>query len=133
MIRSPSETVILKRFIAIGALSTMVATILGAFAAHSLNTQLSVYQMHIFQTGVFYHFIHSLALLFLGVILCHFNARIIRVAGWLFFTGIFLFSGSLYLLSLINVKAIGVVTPVGGLCFIVGWLLLAIGIYKASP
>ncbi|HHF7374186.1 DUF423 domain-containing protein [Legionella bozemanae] len=132
MIQPSSETVMPKRFIAIGALSAMVATILGAFAAHHLNTQVSASQMHIFQTGVFYQFIHSLALLFVGMILCQFDARIIRVAGWLFFTGIFLFSGSLYLLSMLNVKAIGVVTPIGGLCLIIGWLLLAIGIYKAS-
>lgn len=110
----------------------MVATILGAFAAHGLKAQLSDYQMHIFQTGVFYQFTHSLALLFVGVILWHINNRLIRISGWLFFIGILLFSGSLYLMSVLNVKAIGIVTPIGGTCFIFGWILLVLGIYKTN-
>nr|WP_082647082.1 DUF423 domain-containing protein [Fluoribacter gormanii] len=121
-----------KHFIAIGALSAMVATILGAFAAHGLKAQLSDYQMHIFQTGVFYQFTHSLTLLFVGVILWHINNRLIRISGWLFFIGILLFSGSLYLMSVLNVKAIGIVTPIGGTCFIFGWILLVLGIYKTN-
>ncbi|KTD01301.1 DUF423 domain-containing protein [Fluoribacter gormanii] len=128
---SSSETMF-KHFIAIGALSAMVATILGAFAAHGLKAQLSDYQMHIFQTGVFYQFTHSLTLLFVGVILWHINNRLIRISGWLFFIGILLFSGSLYLMSVLNVKAIGIVTPIGGTCFIFGWILLVLGIYKTN-
>lgn len=132
MLHSTSQSGMFKRFILIGAFSAMTATILGAFAAHGLKTQFSDYQMQIFQTGIFYQFIHSLALLFVGMFLWQFNTRTLQVSGWLFFMGILLFSGSLYLMSLMQVKAIGVVTPFGGVCFIVGWLLLAVGIYKAN-
>lgn len=130
MLRSTSQSRRFKWFMLIGIFYAMTATILGAFAAHALRTQFSDYQMHIFQTGIFYQFIHSLALLFVGLILWQSNTRILQVSGWLFIAGILLFSGSLYLLSLMQIKAIGVVTPFGGVCFIFGWLLLAVGIYK---
>ncbi|KTC79825.1 DUF423 domain-containing protein [Legionella cherrii] len=120
-----------KRFITLGALLAMVATILGAFAAHVLKTRFSDLQMDVFKTGVFYQMIHSLALLFDGMLLVQFNNRFIQISGWLFLAGIFFFSGSLYLLSLCTVKAVGLATPIGGLFFIFGWFLLAIGIHKA--
>ncbi|MCW8400000.1 DUF423 domain-containing protein [Legionella sp. PATHC038] len=120
-----------KRFITFGALLAMIATILGAFAAHGLKTQLSDAQMDVFKTGVFYQMIHSLALLFDGMLLMQFNNRLIQISGWLFLAGIFFFSGSLYVMSLLTVKALGLVTPIGGLFFIFGWFLLAIGIHKA--
>ncbi|QMT59835.1 DUF423 domain-containing protein [Legionella sp. PC997] len=129
---SSGSEIMFKRFIAIGASSAMVATILGSFAAHHLKTQFSEYQMHLFQTGVFYQFIHSLALLFIGVILWHLNNQFIRVSGWLFFIGILLFPGSLYLMSLMQVKALGLITPIGGTCFICGWILLAMGMYTTN-
>lgn len=132
MMHPTSKSVMPKRFMVIGALSAMCATFFGAFAAHVLKSQFSPYQMHIFQTGVFYQFIHSLALLFVGMILYQFNAQTIRVSGWLFFAGILLFSGSLYLLSVTKIKIIGMITPIGGVCFIVAWLLLAVGIHKTN-
>lgn len=132
MVHPTSKSVMPKRFMVIGALSAMFATIFGAFAAHSLKAEFDAYQMHIFQTGVFYQFIHSLALIFVGMFLYQFNAQTIRFAGWLFFAGILLFSGSLYLLSLTKIKTIGMVTPFGGVCFITAWLLLAVGIYKTN-
>lgn len=120
-----------KRFITFGALLAMIATILGAFAAHGLKTRLSDVQMDVFKTGVFYQMIHSLALLFDGMLLMQFTNRLIQISGWLFLAGIFFFSGSLYVMSLLTVKAVGLVTPIGGLFFILGWFLLAIGIHKA--
>ncbi|WP_115709749.1 DUF423 domain-containing protein [Legionella sainthelensi] len=132
MMHPTSESVMAKHFMVIGALSAMFATIFGAFAAHALKTEFSAYQMGIFQTGVFYQFIHSVALLCVGMILCQFNAQTIRVSGWLFFAGILLFSGSLYTLSLTKIKIIGMITPIGGACFIAAWLLLAVGIYKTN-
>ena len=121
-----------KRFIAIGALSAMIATMLGAFAAHSLKSQFSDLQMEIFKTGIFYQMIHSLALLFDGFLLLHINNRLIKSSGWLFLVGICFFSRSLYLMSFFAIKALGMATPLGGLCFIFGWFLLAIGVYRAS-
>ncbi|STX52364.1 Protein of uncharacterised function (DUF423) [Legionella busanensis] len=132
MLRSTSQSKIFKCFMLLGTFSAMTATILGAFAAHALRTHFSDYQMQIFQTGILYQFIHSFSLLCIGMILWQFNTRILQIAGWLFFIGIMLFSGSLYLISLIQVKSIGIVTPFGGSCFIIGWLLLALGISKIS-
>ncbi|WP_419421386.1 DUF423 domain-containing protein (plasmid) [Legionella sp. D16C41] len=132
MLRSTSQLKMFKIFMLIGALSAMTALILGAFAAHVLKTKFSGYQMQIFQTGIMYQFIHSFSLLFVGIILWQFNTRILQVAGWSFFTGILLFSGSLYLMSLMQIKALGIITPFGGACFILGWLLLAVGIYKIN-
>lgn len=121
-----------KHFISIAALSAMLATILGAFAAHLLKGQISEYRMNIFQTGVLYQLIHSLALFGVGLLLLQLNKQLIKCSGWLFLAGIFFFSGSLYLISMLQIKAIGMITPLGGLCFILGWLSLAIGVYKAS-
>ncbi|MGL5743136.1 MAG: DUF423 domain-containing protein [Legionella sp.] len=132
MLRSASQSRMFKCFMLIGVVSAMIATILGAFAAHALKTQFSSYQMQIFQTGIFYQFIHSLALLFVGMMFWQFNIRTLQASGCLFFMGILLFSGSLYLMSLMQLKAIGVATPIGGVCFIAGWLLLAVGIYKSN-
>ncbi|WP_131783602.1 DUF423 domain-containing protein [Legionella gresilensis] len=132
MLHTTSQLRIFKIFMLIGAFSAMTATILGAFAAHTLKIQFSDYQMQIFQTGILYQFIHSLSLLFVGMILLQFDTKTLRVSGWLFFIGILLFSGSLYLMSVMQVKAIGIITPFGGTCFIIGWLLLAVGISKIN-
>lgn len=121
-----------KRFIIIAALSAMISTLLGAFAAHSLNHFFSDYQMRIFQTGVLYQFIHSIALLFIGILLLHINHPLIKRSGILFLVGIVLFSGSLYSLSLLQVNELGIITPFGGLAFILGWCLLAVGVYKSA-
>ncbi|KTC85616.1 MULTISPECIES: DUF423 domain-containing protein [Legionella] len=126
------KTIISRRFIAIAALSAMIATMMGAFAAHGLKAQFSESQMSVFQTAVFYQFIHSLALLFLGVLILKWDKRILQISGWLFCFGILLFSGSLYLLSLLKIQILGMLTPFGGVCFILGWFLLAIGVYKST-
>ncbi len=123
---------VMKRFTSLGALSAMIATLLGAFAAHGLKPQFSEYQMHVFQTGVFYQFIHSLALMFIGIILWQLNNRLLRIAGWLFGAGVVMFSGSLYLMSLIPIQGLGVVTPIGGACFLFGWLFLVAGIHRPN-
>jgi uncharacterized membrane protein YgdD (TMEM256/DUF423 family) len=107
------------------ALNGVLSVVLGAFAAHGLEDQLSDRHMATFRTAVLYHFLHTLALL--AVInlpdqlakasLCHW-------AAVSFAAGIVLFSGSLYLLVLTNTPTLGMVTPIGGLAFIAGWGLL---------
>lgn len=121
-----------KPLIMIAALSAMIATLLGAFAAHSLNHFFTEYQMRVFQTGVLYQFIHSLAVLFIGILLFHIKHRFIQMSALLFLVGIVLFSGSLYLLSLLQFNALGMLTPFGGLAFILGWCLLAVGVYQSA-
>jgi uncharacterized membrane protein YgdD (TMEM256/DUF423 family) len=95
---------------------------LGAFGAHALRGTLEAnHTTEIWKTAVLYHFNHALALLVLAAL-----PTLNRVAGSLFVAGIVIFSGSLYLLALTNVKWLGAITPLGGLCFLAGWVSLAV-------
>ncbi|PYJ16966.1 MAG: DUF423 domain-containing protein [Verrucomicrobia bacterium] len=109
--------------IRIAAALCFLAVALGAFGAHSLRSTLELRgMMDVWNKAVFYHFIHAIALLVLAL-----YGTVNRGAWWLFFAGIFLFSGSLYLMALTNLRWLGAVTPFGGLCFLVawGWLIIA--------
>src|SRR6184192_4842367 len=109
--------------IRIAAALCFLAVALGAFGAHSLRSTLELRgMMDVWNKAVFYHFIHAIALLVLAL-----YGTVNRGALWLFFAGIFLFSGSLYLMALTNLRWLGAVTPFGGLCFLVawGWLIIA--------
>ncbi len=81
----------------------------------------------VYETGVRYQFYHALALLAVAFALTRWHSSLIPIAGWLFVAGIVLFSGSLYLLSLSGVRVLGAITPLGGLAFLAGWILLAVG------
>ena len=113
----------------LGALSVM----LGAFAAHQLKSVVSADVLQVFETAVKYQMYHVLALLATGILLQQFPVKQLKWAANLFVAGIILFSGSLYLLCYIKHQEIpaswvGAVTPFGGVCFIAGWIFLAIGI-----
>lgn len=103
-----------------------VGVALGAFGAHALRTRLSADHLAAFETGVRYQLLHALALVLVGVLIERWPARFTTAAGWCFSVGIVLFSGSLYVLSLTGTTAVGVVTPLGGLCFLAGWACLAL-------
>ncbi len=108
--------------IRIAAALCFLAVALGAFGAHSLRSTLETHGMlDVWNKAVLYHFIHAIALLALAL-----YGTINRGAWWLLFAGIFLFSGSLYLLALSNVRWLGAITPLGGLCFLAGWAWLII-------
>ncbi len=108
--------------IRIAAALCFLAVALGAFGAHSLRSTLETHGMlDAWNKAVLYHFIHAIALLALAL-----YGTINRGAWWLLFAGIFLFSGSLYLLALSNVRWLGAITPLGGLCFLAGWAWLII-------
>ena len=120
-----------KLFIALGSLNAALAVILGAFAAHGLKSKLTGASLAVFQTGVHYHFYHALGLILVGTIILQIAPSItFRWAGWLMLIGIILFSGSLYLLGITNIRWLGVITPFGGLAFIIAWLTLFTGIIK---
>ncbi len=107
------------------AFSGVLSILLGAFAAHGLEDQLSDRYMDTFRTAVLYHFLHTLALLAVISLPDHLaKAPLCHWAAVSFASGIVLFSGSLYLLVLTNMPALGMVTPIGGLAFITGWGLL---------
>ena len=115
-----------KLFITLASLSAMTAVMLGAFGAHALRQRLDDYSRGVFETAVQYHFYHSLALLAVGLLaLSQPQTVLLKSSGWLFFIGILIFSGSLYLLSITGHRWLGAVTPLGGLSFIAGWACLA--------
>ena len=104
----------------------------GAFGAHALKGQLTETALGSFETGIRYQMYHVLALLVVALLIKQSpNAALLTAAGWCFLAGIVLFSGSLYGLSLGNLKALGPVTPLGGVAFMAGWICLAIGSAKA--
>lgn len=103
---------------------------LGAFAAHGLKGQLSAEYLAVFQTGVHYQMLHALALLALAALWQRLGGRLLTAAGVCFCVGILLFSGSLYALTLSGISVLGMITPVGGLMFLVGWLCLGLAAWR---
>jgi len=112
-------------FFGLGALSAGLAVALGAFAAHGLRGRLSPEALATFETGARYHMYHALALLAVAWASARWPGGATSAAGWLFVAGTVLFSGSLYLLAVTGVRALGAITPLGGLAFIAGWAALA--------
>lgn len=104
----------------------LLAVALGAFAAHGLRARLTQENLAIFETGVRYQMYHALALLAVAYALQRWGGGLPAAAGLLFVAGILLFSGSLYALALSGVRALGAVTPFGGLAFLAGWVCLGI-------
>lgn len=113
-------------FLFIASLFGGSAVMLGAFAAHALKSRLDVNQLAAFQTGVQYQMIHALVLLLIAVLLERQHSALLGYAGIAYILGIVLFSGSLYLLTLTGMRWPGPITPLGGLAFIAGWIMLAI-------
>ncbi len=125
-----------KLFLSIGALLGGVAVALGAFGAHGLKKIVPPETVNTFQTGVQYQMYHALALIAVAIVFEKFPNKLMSWAGLSFCIGILLFSGSLYFLTIlkatgkVGLEGVGIITPFGGLFFIVGWLLLFIGIVK---
>lgn len=113
-------------FLALGAVFAFLSVALGAFGAHALRDKLSTYQQSVYEKGVLYQMYHALGLLAVGTLghVMTGHAGLLRASGWLFAIGILVFSGSLYILSLSGKRAFGAITPIGGVCFLVGWALL---------
>ena len=110
-------------WIALGALSAALAVACGAFGAHALRMRLDAAQLDIWKTAVLYHALHALALILFGLFRGRFAAT--NFAGWAFLAGVLLFSGSLYLLATTGQRWLGAITPLGGIAFLLGWLILA--------
>ncbi len=127
-----------KNFLKTAAVLGALSVILGAFGAHALKQLISDKNLQTFETGVRYQFYHVIALFITGILYKDFTNNYLQWAGRLFCLGILLFSGSLYLLSFIELtdmtglKWVGAITPLGGVCFITAWLLLALGISKKN-
>jgi uncharacterized membrane protein YgdD (TMEM256/DUF423 family) len=111
----------------IAALLLALAVMLGAFGAHGLRGRLDAYSMDVYQKAVFYHFIHALGLLVVSLAPRTANLTWVNI---LLVAGIAIFSGSLYVLAITGIRALGAITPLGGLSFIAAWLLLAWSLRK---
>ena len=109
-------------WILLGSISCALCVLIGAFGAHSLKDVLDEYGKSIYQTATLYHFFHSIGLIINGLLSNIFIESSFNVSGYLFIIGIILFSFSLYALALTNIKILGAITPVGGICFIIAWL-----------
>ncbi|WP_201007180.1 DUF423 domain-containing protein [Paenibacillus glycanilyticus] len=119
----------MQTFVVLGSILMAVAVAIGAFGAHALKSRLEPDKLKVYETGVQYHIIHALGLIGVGLLADRYpDAGIIVTGGWLLAVGIVLFSGSLYVLSMKRVRLLGPVTPLGGLSFIIGWVLIAIGV-----
>lgn len=119
-----------KFFFFIGAFFAMTSVILGAFGAHALKQKISSDMLSIFEVGVRYQMYHALGLILLAISFQLFPGISLEIAGWLLIAGVFLFSGSLYILSLTGNTLWGAVTPVGGILWIVGWLFVCYAPFK---
>ena len=109
-----------------GSAAAFLGVAAGAFAAHALRGRLSDAALSTFETAARYQVYHALALVLVSLLVMRGSAGLVNAAGGLFVAGIILFSGSLYLLALTDVKWLGAVTPLGGLCFLAGWALLLV-------
>lgn len=124
-----------KRIIITASLFGMLAVIAGAFGAHALKAKLSPQELQVWHTAVEYHFYHVFALLFLSTF-ARFKNKLIIASYYLFTFGIIFFSGSLYLLSCRDLlewnwlTIMGPITPIGGLLFILGWIMLALAAFR---
>ena len=113
--------------ITMAAVNGLLAVMLGAFMSHSLEETITSELLTVFQTGVSYHMYHSLAALAVGILSHIFpKVRLLKLSAYSFLLGIVFFSGSLYLLALTELPMIGLITPIGGALFILGWITLCI-------
>lgn len=120
-----------KLFLILGSVIMALGVMIGAFGAHGLKNIISEEMMEIFSTGVQYHFYHAIGLLIIGITAQYLpNSSLLYWSGILMVAGITIFSGSLYLLSTMGLRWLGAVTPVGGICFILSWILFTIAVWK---
>ena len=115
----------MNAWLLVAAINGALAVAAGAFGAHGLQGRIDAHALQIFETGVRYHMYHALAIGLAAFSIRDAAATPATAAAGFFLAGILLFSGSLYLLALTGVRLIGIVTPFGGVCFLVGWICLA--------
>lgn len=121
----------LKTFIVIGAINAFLAVALGAFGAHGLEGRVEQKYLDIWKTGVTYQMFHATGLLIVGVLLGKLPANtLLPWSGWMMLIGIILFSGSLYVMTLTKISILGAITPLGGVSFLVAWILIVIAAVK---
>jgi uncharacterized membrane protein YgdD (TMEM256/DUF423 family) len=120
----------MKTFVILGAILGGLSVAAGAFGAHALRAQLEPRMLEVFETAARYQMYHALALFAAAWLAQQTEAPAAHIAGWAFVVGIVLFSGSLYAMAFTGVRALGAVTPVGGVAFMVGWAALALAAFR---
>jgi len=118
--------------LSIAAFSGFVSVALGAFGAHFLKSRLDSYSIGVFQTGIEYQFYHTFAVALVGMLSLRVNNSLLQMSGVSFLLGILFFSLSLYLLALTQLKWLGAITPIGGLFFLMGWVLLFVSVLRSN-
>ena len=121
-----------RKYLAVGAIISGIGVALGAFGAHGLKTRVDAASMAVYQTGVQYQLVHGLALIAIASSRDIITAARLKLIARLWTIGIILFCGSLYLLAVTGVKILGAITPLGGVCFLTGWLILASSALKCA-
>ena len=121
-----------RLWLLLSAFAGFTGVALGAFAAHGLKGRLTPEYLAVFQTGTHYQLIHALALFGVGLLALHMPGRLVNLAGGAFAVGILLFSGSLYLLTLSGIGKLGMITPFGGVAFLIGWLCLELAAWRLA-
>lgn len=116
----------------LGAISAFIAVAAGSFGAHGLEPRLSSELLAVYETGVRYELTHALALLFVGLAAERWPGAGWGRAGWMFVAGTLLFSGSLYALAVTGLTQLGAVAPLGGLCFLAGWVFAALAASRST-
>ncbi|WP_047980925.1 DUF423 domain-containing protein [Ornithinibacillus contaminans] len=120
----------MKIFLLLGAINGFLAVAFGAFGAHGLEGKLTEKALATWEKAVTYQMFHTVGLLATGLIMVKTQVASLSWAGWLFFAGIILFSGSLYIYSTSGIKTFAMITPIGGVAFLIGWILLGYAVVK---
>lgn len=118
-------------FVILGALSAAIGVGAGAFGAHALRARLEPRMLEVFETGARYQMYHAVALVLVGWAASRWPGSLTTASGWLMVAGTVFFSGSLYAMALTDIRALGAITPLGGVCFIAGWLCLTVAAIRA--
>ncbi len=119
-----------QRFLVLGSILAGLGVAAGAFGAHALKDILDLPMLQVFETATRYVMYHAFGLCIVAWAIDRYPEQRLEKSGWLFLIGILLFSGSLYVVSLAGIRWMGAVTPIGGLAFMTGWLLLAWGVWR---
>ncbi|WP_405097611.1 DUF423 domain-containing protein [Oceanobacillus sp. FSL H7-0719] len=120
----------MKFFLLLGVINGFLSVALGAFGAHGLEGKVTEKQLATWEKAVDYQMFHAVALFVTGFIMAKFQSGSLTAAGWMFLIGIILFSGSLYIYSTTAIKTFAMITPIGGVAFLIGWILLGTAIVK---
>lgn len=121
-----------RQLVIAGALMLLIGVGAGAFGAHGLKRLISPDMLGVWQTAVLYQLVHGLGMLIVAALCARFSPSLLSLAGAVMLLGILIFSGSLYVLVLTDIKWLGAITPIGGAAFLVAWGMVAVAAYRAG-